>query len=106
MVKRTLKNNNRGGKNKTVKKIKRGGEIPDLLDKTYFITNDEFIKSELLKLNIKQPEGTIENSRESLFNMIKDKNLCKENSGLNSLIIGAVRKEIYTIVYIINGNDK
>ena len=57
MVKNTLKNKKYGkgrreGKNKTVKKIKRGGDTSELLNKTYFITNDEFIKSELLKLNI------------------------------------------------------
>jgi len=105
MVKNTLKNKKYGrggGKNKTVKKIKRGGEIPDLLNKTQFVTNDKFIKNELLKLNIKQSKA-YQDKRDDFYFFIENTDLCKGNDSMNESIKQNITNTEKTFIFINNG---
>jgi hypothetical protein len=103
MVKHTLKNNNRGGgKNKTVKikKIKGGVDTSELLNNTYFITDHDLIKDELLKLNIKQSNKT----RENISKSVTSTN-CRGNEGLSSMLQRNILIKDNTVIYIHNEED-
>lgn len=76
----------------------------ELLNKTYFITKDEFIKSELLKLNIKQSTA-YQNNRDIFSSVIKNKDLCRGNEMLNEFIKDGITNDVFTVIFINNNNN-
>ena len=110
MVKKTHRKKIRVGKNKTVKKTKGGVEggmntifsfspLKPVSERTFFITKDEDIRDELIKLGI-EPSTAYKDNRKKLLYFIQGKNHCRGIELLNSQIEEGIVDEDSTVIYI------
>ena len=72
------------------------------MNKTQFVTNDKFIKNELLKLNIKQSKA-YQDKRDDFYFFIENTDLCKGNDSMNESIKQNITNTEKTFIFINNG---